>query len=61
MDPLLWKGPDFALWSLQAVGTYAVLFTIPYVLPEGMPAACGDCGLSLESQGLGPGKLIFVS
>lgn len=29
--------------------------------PESMPVACGGCGLSLESQGPCPGKLIFVS
>lgn len=42
------KGQAFALWRLQ--GTHS-LFTTHMSFPEWMPAACGGCGISLESQG----------
>lgn len=55
------KGQPFALWSLQALGHTQSCLPSHMSFPESMPVACGGCGLSLESQGLCPGKLIFVS
>lgn len=58
---LLWTRPGICPVEAAGCRTYTVLFPPCMSSLEGMPVAGGDCGLSLESQGLGPGKLVFVS